>query len=42
MMLPTGDGTGLYDAGDYHFQITVIDKEGWSILKGLNVKILHP
>lgn len=42
LILPTGNGTSLYDEGDYHFQVTVIDKEGWSILKGLNVKILHP
>ena len=42
MTIPSSDGTNPYDAGDYHFQITVIDKEGWSILKGFNVKLLHP
>jgi len=41
MTFPSSDGTDLYDEGDYHFQITVIDKEGWSTLVGLNVKILH-
>ncbi len=41
MTLPGSDGVNQYDEGDYHFQITVVDKEGWSILSGLNVKILH-
>lgn len=41
MVIPAGDGSGLYDEGDYHFQITVIDKEGWSILKGFNIKMYH-
>lgn len=41
LTLPASDGTDLYDEGDYHFQITVVDAEGWSTLVGLNVKILH-
>lgn len=41
LTLPASNGTGLYDEGDYHFQITVVDKEGWSTLKGFNVKVLH-
>ncbi len=41
MTLPISNQTAPYDEGDYHFQITVIDKEGWSIMKGLNVKILQ-
>lgn len=41
LTLPATDGTNQYDAGDYHFQVKVTDKEGWSALVGLNVKILH-
>ncbi|MGB0864112.1 MAG: DUF4625 domain-containing protein [Saprospiraceae bacterium] len=41
LTVPSSDGTDLYDEGDYHFQITVIDKEGWSSLIGINVKILR-
>ncbi len=28
------------DAGDYHFVIQLTDKEGWSTLKGLSVKVV--
>jgi len=42
LTLPSSNGTSVYDEGDYHFQVTVIDKEGWAILKGFNVKLLHP
>ena len=41
MTLPASDGMSKYDEGDYHFQVKVTDKEGWSTLMGLNVKILH-
>ena len=41
MTLPSKDGTDVYDEGDYHFSITVVDKEGWSSFKGLNIKVLH-
>ena len=34
-------GNGLYDEGDYHFFISLTDKEGWSAQKGLSVKMLH-
>ena len=39
--IPSGDNSGLYDEGDYHFYISLTDKEGWSAQKGLNIKILH-
>ncbi len=39
--VPTGDGSGLYDEGDYHFFISLTDKEGWSKQKGLSIKMLH-
>ncbi len=39
--VPSGDGTSLYDEGDYHFYISLTDKEGWSTQKGLSIKMLH-
>lgn len=41
IILPEGDSDGDYDDGDYHFFISVADKEGWSTQKGLSIKILH-
>lgn len=38
--LPHGNNEGVYDEGDYHFFISVTDKEGWSAQKGLSIKIL--
>ena len=39
--IPSGNGNGNYDEGDYHFFISLTDKEGWSAQKGLNIKMLH-
>ena len=39
--LPSENANGLYDEGDYHFFISLTDKEGWSAQKGLSVKMLH-
>ncbi len=39
--IPLGDETGNFDEGDYHFFISLTDKEGWSTQKGLSVKILR-
>lgn len=39
--IPSGNEDGLYDDGDYHFFISLTDKEGWSAQKGLSIKILH-
>ncbi|WP_319512474.1 DUF4625 domain-containing protein [uncultured Draconibacterium sp.] len=39
--IPEDDGTAWYDDGDYHFFISLTDKEGWSAQKGLSIKILH-
>jgi len=39
--IPSGNGSGLYDEGDYHFFISLTDKEGWSSQKGLSIKMLH-
>lgn len=41
LTIPGSDGTDLYEEGDYHFQVRVTDKEGWSKMVGLNVKILR-
>jgi hypothetical protein len=39
--IPASNDKGLYDEGDYHFFISLTDKEGWSAQKGLSIKILH-
>lgn len=39
--IPTGNMSGLFDDGDYHFFISLTDKEGWSAQKGLSIKMLH-
>lgn len=39
--IPSNNGNGLFDEGDYHFFISLTDKEGWSTQKGLNIKMLH-
>jgi hypothetical protein len=39
--IPSGNGNGTYDEGDYHFFISLTDKEGWSAQKGLSIKMLR-
>lgn len=39
--IPSGNDSGLYDEGDYHFFISLTDIEGWSSQKGLSIKMLH-
>lgn len=39
--IPSGNADGVYDEGDYHFFISLTDKEGWSSQKGLSIKMLH-
>lgn len=39
--IPESNSDGFYDDGDYHFFISLTDKEGWSAQKGLSIKILH-
>lgn len=39
--VPEGNGSGLFDEGDYHFFISLTDKEGWSAQMGLSIKMLH-
>lgn len=37
----SSNSDGDFDEGDYHFFISLTDKQGWSNFKGLSVKILH-
>ena len=39
--LASANDDGDFDAGDYHFFISVTDAQGWSTQKGLSVKIMH-
>ncbi|MDO6437799.1 DUF4625 domain-containing protein [Cyclobacterium sp. 1_MG-2023] len=41
MTIPSSDASGIFQEGDYHFYISLTDKEGWSTQKGLSIKILH-
>jgi hypothetical protein len=38
--LEINNETGPFDEGDYHFFISLTDKEGWSAQKGISIKIL--
>lgn len=39
--LPLSDADGTFDEGDYHFFISLTDREGWSTQKGLSIKVLR-
>lgn len=40
--IPDSNSDGVkYDDGDYHFMVSLTDHEGWSVNKGLSIKILH-
>jgi len=39
--IPYGNEKGLFDDGDYHFFISLADKDGWSTQKGLSIKMFH-
>lgn len=39
--IPLANSAGPFDEGDYHFFISLTDKEGWSAQKGLSIKILY-
>lgn len=41
VLIPTENEGELLDEGDYHFFISLTDKEGWSAQKGLSIKMLH-
>lgn len=42
MLIPSRTTEGLFDDGDYHFYISVTDKEGWTTQKGLSIKLRYP
>ena len=35
------NNAGPFDEGDYHFFISLTDKEGWSAQRGLSIKMLY-
>lgn len=39
--IASGKDATLYDEGDYHFQIFLVDKEGWSTPLGLSIKLKY-
>lgn len=39
--IPSGNDEGNYDEGDYHFFISLTDKEGWSAQTGLSIKMMY-
>ncbi|MBN2775638.1 MAG: DUF4625 domain-containing protein [Prolixibacteraceae bacterium] len=39
--IPDGNSEGLFDEGDYHFLVNLVDKEGWTSQVGLSIKILR-
>lgn len=39
--VPADNGNGMFDEGDYHFFISLTDKEGWSAQMGLSIKMVH-
>lgn len=39
--IPKSNEQGDFEPGDYHLFIRLTDKEGWTSLKGLSIKILH-
>ncbi len=41
VFIPSGNALGLFDEGDYHFFVSLTDKEGWSAKKGLSIKMMH-
>jgi len=41
VFIESGNDNGIFDEGDYHFFISLTDKEGWSTQKGLSIKLLH-
>lgn len=41
LTIPDGNGNGNFDEGDYHFFISLTDREGWSAQKGLSIKIFR-
>ena len=41
VIIPASNAKGLFDEGDYHFFISLTDKEGWSAQSGLSIKMRY-
>ncbi len=41
LTIPDSHSNGQYDEGDYHFSVSLTDKEGWSAQKGISIKLLY-
>lgn len=41
MSIPTSNSAGLFDEGDYHFFVSVTDKEGWSTNYGIGIRMAY-
>lgn len=39
--IPSSDANGQFDEGDYHFHISLTDKEGWSTQLGIGIKMVY-
>lgn len=40
--IPSSNTSGeLYDEGDYHFNLSVTDQEGWTTQFGIGIKMMH-
>ncbi|MFQ3578727.1 MAG: DUF4625 domain-containing protein [Bacteroidales bacterium] len=39
--IPAYNANGYFDEGDYHYFISLSDKEGWTTQKGISIKILY-
>lgn len=41
LTLPSSNEDGLFDEGDYHFHINLVDQTGWATQLGVGVKLMH-
>lgn len=41
IQVPKGNPVSDFEEGDYHFFISLTDKEGWSTQRGMNIKMLQ-
>lgn len=41
IVVPASNEQGLFDEGDYHLTLRVTDKEGWSVQKGISIKMMY-
>ncbi len=41
IFIPVSSSAGNFDEGDYHLTIRLTDRVGWSVQKGISIKIMH-